>query len=814
MNMLNTHIDVREVKLPQWLMQASTEDQSHYAELQAKLKTAEVELDSQMGEFASVQVYARHIAGKALAQHIGLDLMSDFCQVTSRYVFQEKSRTFIQEDTLSLTDMLLQGLHEPKFRGSLKLTNGGVNYASDAPWLLELLNQNVRSTFGLEYRNVWVRSGVLAALKRVLREKLLFSAFAAKLQGHINDSNLRRIQQAVAGDAKLTVASARLLPHTRPLKDLVVIGDRSGDGNDWLLYAPGSPEGQDWYTSPSFRVLNLSISGWLAADEVEEGMTRHPQANEKGCDYLIWQSHALDRAALGSYLKNVPLKPQNWAGITLVPSPESGELVLDSLVRNERDWRIAQEESHTPYGYRTAPQEQRQQFTRLNNELKALQTIEVRQAGLVSYERFCYDLIKQRVEDVLLQRGESVSVNPDLIYVQIDEQKRMTLTELIVSEEHFYAAGVGNPLYPRYTLSGGHPEFKKLDIRDIASWSNTLRPGEKYIDMLKSVDLNHTHPLGKLKRGVSLSITARRMKVAILQARFNGQLPMSHFDELCKVVDLYAENDSRKINAGADAYGVVNHSALFKCYIEAREVVGVYLFNLKFGDRSVDYLFTPAAPDGRELRPFSEFVNSVKNQNLGDYFYDRVYVKYQPQVGTYLTDLEQLSNFRDEPKQASGGRLTRFDECYESVLGKVIDDVDGKTESLNEIINRLVWESVTLAASSIAIVYAPVGIAMSAILLSKNLVQGFEAYSEGNRAKVLSHFTEALVELVALGTAGLGSAAATPVQKTLIDLLGDAREVEKLIQAAIGQSTLDQRVIELIQEILDDPQSTSQTTLI
>ncbi|MNG25416.1 hypothetical protein D3C84_1102660 [compost metagenome] len=99
-------------------------------------------------------------------------------------------------------------------------------------------------------------------------------------------------------------------------------------------------------------------------------------------------------------------------------------------------------------------------------------------------------------------------------------------------------------------------------------------------------------------------------------------------------------------------------------------------------------------------------------------------------------------------------------------------------------------------------------------MLTQNLVQGVHAYTEGNRSKALSHFAKAVIELAALGKAGLGKSGATAVQKSLIGLLGDVYTVEKLFAEISGQPRLHERALEVIQEVLDDPESiTSKTTI-
>lgn len=800
-NIMNTDFSISDDSRLQWLTRASVADQLHYGELEQQSIASQIELDKQLGIFASVRVYARYLANQALELEFGSALDPDSITTSSRYVFQQAGRTFIQEDKRTLTDLLLHGLHEEGQRANITLRGEGLPSGLNQQWLEESLNHDVRAAYGAEFRSVYQRSDVLAAMNDVTRDQLLLSAFAAKLQGHLNDTNLQRVLRAIAGDSSLTIAPLQLREDTRALKDIVAIGSRDDSLEDWLLYAPGSPDGQDWYELPTFRRLSLDISRWTAT--------------QSGQDYLTWQSHALDRETISGYLKQIPQLPYLWGGVTLAPSPYKGEEVLNAIVYNERAWRVSQEESQTPYGYRTASNEQRQRFARINCELKSLQTVEVRQGGFVSFERFCHQLIKQRVEEVLLQRGERVVINPDRINVEISQEQKMTLTQLIVGEVHFYASGEGQPLYPRFTLAADHPPINKLDIRDIASWSNTLRPGEKYIDMLRSVHLNRSHPEGAFKRQLYMAILQHQMEVAIMQGAFTGRLPEEHFAELIKVVEQFDPLQPQPTSPVGESPEDVRSSALFNLHLRGRLVVGVFVFRLVVAGQVEEYLFTPDAPDGRELRPFKEFVSAVKKGTLGDYFYDRVFAKYQPQVGTYLTDLEQLSNFIEAPSLERNSRVTDLNDSYNDVVYKIISDVDEKTESLNEIIWGLVYNAVVTAASVISIVYAPVGIALSAALLTQNLVQGAEAYTEGDRAKALSHFKKALFELASLGKAGLGKSGASQLQKNLIGLLGDALEVEKLFAAATGQPRLHERALEVIQEILDDPETiSSQTTLV
>ena len=795
MNVVNNYLPDTNGRRPQWFERANISEQLDFVELEQQLVASQSELDKQLGAHASLRTYAKSIASQLLQLEFGSTLDPDNLMTTSRYSFNVGGRRVMQEDKRSLTDLLLCGLHEEGWRGWITFVGEDLPSGLNQQWLEKVLTEDVRAAYGAELRAMFQRTEVLAAMTRVTRCQLLVSAFGAKLQGHLGDAGLHRVQRAVDGNANLMIAPLQLRDETRPLRELVTVGSRIPSEDDWLLYAPDSPGGQDWYELPSLRRLSLDIGGWTATSE--------------GRDYLQWHSHAVDREVISGYLKQVSKLPNLWRGVALAPTPYTGAEVLNPVVYNHRAWLVAQEENHTPYGYRTATDQQRQNFTRINCELRALKTIEVREGGFVSYERFCHQLIKQGIEEHLLSKGERIEINPDHIYVEITPEQKMTLTQLIVGEVVFYADNEKSH-YPRFTVEAGHPSINNLPINDLAIHSRILRPGEKYIDMLRANYIDRSK--GYFKQQLSKAIMQRQMRVAIMQALFTGRLAKEYFEELVKVVEAF--DQPQKASPLGEAPDEVRHSALYKLHLRGRLVVGVFVFRLHVAGKIVEYLFTPDAPDGRELRPFEDFVRAVKTHGLGDYFCDRVFGKYQPQVGTYLTDLEQRANFTEAPTLERNSRVTDLYWCYYDVLTKVISDVDEKTQSLEEIITGLIYNAVVSAVSVIAIVYAPVGIALSVALLTQNLVQGVHAYTEGNRSKALSHFAKAVIELAALGKAGLGKSGATAVQKSLIGLLGDVYTVEKLFAEISGQPRLHERALEAIQEVLDDPESiTSKTTI-
>lgn len=802
MNLFDRRVLANVQKTAKWLSDAEGDKQLEFAQLQQQLIASRLNLERQLENMTDLQTYARYVIADSIRLDFDTALNPDQVIVRSQYVFQEGPHTIQQVNSRSLTEFALYGLHDKAARGRLECVGEGVPAQLNQQWLESAMDgSDLRANYAAKLKKTYQKSNVLEAMSDFIKQQLLLSAYSARLQGHLTPANLERVRHAVDGATGFVINCLKLeLPgaNLQPFKDLVVIGsDRSGQA-DWLLFAPGSPANREWHELTDLRSLSLEIGSWTAT--------------EKGCDYLVWQSHAMDRQVISNHLKRVRQLPSLWPGVGLGPASFRSEQGLRNLVDNQRDWILAQEEDVTPDNYLNATHVQRQLFTRINTELQALQTINVRGGGLVSYEQFCFDLIKQRVEQVLAQRNEHVSINPDLIRVEISDDQQMTLRQLIVAEVHFYADGAGDPKYPRFVVAENHPPLSNLDIRDIAGWSRTLRAGEQYIDELRSVHLNRNSVAGSFKRQIYLGVLKRKMYVSAMQAFFSGRLSGKSLPELLNVIaGIDGEHPPKSI---LERIGAVNYSAMCNLHIKGERVVGVYVFRLQIAGRVEEYVFAPEAPDGCEIWPFHEFVDAVKTRGYANYFYERVAEKYQRKVKDYLDKLEQQSHFAEAPELESNSRIDNVQTCYDDLINKVISDVDEKTQSLSEIIFGLVFDGVVTAVTALSIVFPPVGIALSVVLFTKEAVSGLDALVQGDRAKALAHFVEAIVELGSLGKAAAGARAVSKLQRNFVSLAGDVYKVESFYRQATGHPGLPGVAKDAIQEILDDPQALTSTTTI
>ncbi|MHC8331377.1 hypothetical protein [Pseudomonas sp. LB3P25] len=122
-----------------------------------------------------------------------------------------------------------------------------------------------------------------------------------------------------------------------------------------------------------------------------------------------------------------------------------------------------------------------------------------------------------------------------------------------------------------------------------------------------------------------------------------------------------------------------------------------------------------------------------------------------------------------------------------------------------------------LAAQVISLVIPPLGLVVSAIQITKNILDGGQAYLEGDNKRAFGHFTDALIDLATLGYGKykeLGKQAITTTQKTLISFAKDAKELADLISAATGQKVPYQILLEIVQDVLNDAEAEASQTIV
>jgi hypothetical protein len=143
-------------------------------------------------------------------------------------------------------------------------------------------------------------------------------------------------------------------------------------------------------------------------------------------------------------------------------------------------------------------------------------------------------------------------------------------------------------------------------------------------------------------------------------------------------------------------------------------------------------------------------------------------------------------------------------------MAQIVDDVDAKTTSLGEIVSKLIYDNAIVAVTVLSLPFAPIGLALSAVVMTSAVFEGAKAYMEGDHEKMFSSYLDCLLELATMRIGKLGFSMA---QKAIAKQVGNVNTCMGVISACTGK-TVDLAVVsELIKQSLAEPDSSEQTIL-
>ena len=785
---------------PAWLQRASEEDREHYFDLEQAVLKSEQALDNLLKEVKSLREFANYYAKEIVRIPSGKIVDPEKIFVTARHTFYIGQQKVVQRNRLTLPEFMINGTYDAASTPlEVALEGDSLPPEFTVEDLVDLMrgDANMRALYSKKFEEKYAREEVLSALQARLNCRIVLSSFSAKLQEHISDQSVKIVELAT-GEAKgYSPGALSFDGWNKPFQGIIVYCGPQGEAGPCVLYAPEGPGGRTWYEFRSFRQLNIHMVDWVGSPV--------------GRSYLSRQSYASERKVVEDYMRRVLELPSRWYGISHHPwtSPAGA---LRPAVALTVEWLRDEMEALSPAGYRSAGAHYQKYFARLNTELKGLTQLASHETGLITYEKFAFNLIKKRVEDLLAANGEHVSINPDLIMVQLDAKRSMTLTQLIIKEHHITEDGRPEQIsngYPLVRLLPGHPPISDLPRKYIPGWSRTLRPGEKYIDMLKSDYLDKDSPRYDFRRDVYVNLQLHEMHRGALAEMFNGNLGQGQYARIQQAIEAQRKPETR-IPLTFDYPDLIKRNGVYAFHVKSRRIQGVYVFRTKANGVAHDLLYTPHAPDDRWFRPLTEFAKSVKNGGLADYYCKRAKFTDQKVVKTYLDRVENRSVDEAPPVLQIDSRVFDFSDCYRDMINQVIDDVDAKTSSLIEVIAKITYDAAVAAVSVIGCVFPPIGLGLSAIIVAKGVFEGASAFRDGDYEKLLSSYLDCMLELATMRIGKLGF---SQTQKLIAKQLGDVNTCMSVVSACTG-TTADLAVItELMKEAIAEPDSSEQTFL-
>lgn len=792
---------VKRQEWPDWVKSASETVRHTYEALEDSKAGYEFEYAQVFNGLFSLRDFAVNSFAGWCESALGMRLDPDAINVHSLYRINVGGRTIEQEDTRTLTEFIVIGLHDPANRSTLRIegapADSGLTVARLEGWLS---NQDLRVEFsGSPPRDT--PQAFREAYYNYLHSQAEFALYVARHSARFNEADVELIKRTLQGDPAVEIRGVKLKYRPSILQNVLLFVPRTARTRYALIKMP---HGQfEWV---KFADIYQFIR-WL------ESMLSNSRAYAES---LI----APDELVAAGQLMGGGKTPLHYM-YELDPVPGLIGLNASEPLFSHGEVAYASEAARVralaPPAYAYAGALARQTYARLSTELRALSMVDSRENGYPTFEQFSRDLIKGRIEEVLLSRGQKVQVDPDKIMIQTDDF-HLDLTTVLIEERHFEVpATPGRTIdeNPRFYVTGGHPSIEKLDIGDLSSWSKTLRPGDHYTRFLKSDYLDRKHPGYEFKRAVH----ARKIRCEMLydscHQHYSGQLSLDVFRGIQRLLDNLVETAGNE----SSPFPSNTKEGIYKfCLPNRRVVEGVYIFRISIYGKFHDYLYTPNAPDSLAVRSIDEFVGSIRFRYgpLRDYYAARVKIDDQKVVNDYFDNLVATVNAVAPPQPEGAMRLLGLNMLHDDHIYRVLSDIDARTTSLNEVIAGLVYDNVIFAANLISLVIPPVGVVVTAVEVFKSLYDGARAYELGDYSAALGHGKSALIGLVSLGKA---AAAGKPVkvtsaQKTLFDLGKDARTVVGWMSQATGQELGEKRLIEVIEQMMEDHQNRrSQTSV-
>ncbi|MFJ2389044.1 dermonecrotic toxin domain-containing protein [Pseudomonas koreensis] len=791
---------VKRSQWPQWLQAVDPSQQQHYLKLEDSLLKSQEAFQRDHAPMFALSAYARKAVANWTRNELGVALDSDVIRVRTRYEMKLAGKTIGHEENRSLTELVTFGAHDPGFAPKLQIEgaeNTGLTAEKLSQWMQvsdirKAFTENLPLKLPNDYRD---------ALSRLLISRLMFDVWVAHHSRQLDRTEFDMVNRALAGDLSVIIAGVSFVDAKQPLRDVLIFQGPRAEYGPQLVYLRNVDGQQGFLRFNQFDEFATRLKEWMSNDPV----------------YAASLLNAQDLPNIGKALersKGLQWDLQQIRARSVALQREADHSLLGAVMV-DFEWAYAGARSVSPLNFRAADDTVRQQHARLSTELKALYTVELRDTGVPSFEVFARQLIKTRIEEVLRDRGRVVEVDPDQIYVQISETQAWVLSELIVQERAFEPPS--NPRwdpqrdYPRFHWAGTHPSLDALSIKDIASWSKTLRPGEAYIAMLKN-RFQPKDPLYGFKREVYTRRLLGEMMLALTSQYADGQLNNEQYRSLQRLI-----NSLRAPQANIAVDPVVRSESVYAFWIKnSRRVDGVFFFRAMTSAGVEDFLYTPDAPDQIAFRKAADFIWSIRYRagSLRNYYINRVALVDHKVVNDYFDELQATVTQLPAPAPYGNTRIRDLRVAYDARIRRLIEDVDTRTTSLAEIIGGLIYENVKLAMSVVAIVIPPVGLAVTALEVAKSLYDGVSAHYYGENDKAFIHLKDALLGLVTLGQAGAGAESVSKLQRTFIELVGDADTIVGLLGTALGQELGKERLKTVIQQVLEERSAQSSKTTI
>ncbi|NBB12079.1 dermonecrotic toxin domain-containing protein [Pseudomonas sp. SLFW] len=739
---------------PHWRKYAKPSDKTHLLALESKHRASKGRLASRLAGVESFTVFAHRELMAYIQEHLGCLIDPSKVVITlNDTIALGHGDTLATQYAKTLFEFAVDGLPDTGKPLSFAPAANHLHTEFSEAFVRTMLSKlNLHHRYGIALRQAYEDPETVRQMVIHRDSALALSSFTAGLRGHLIQDRSHELLRMIRGDqrqegSKYSIGSLYLLEsHTR-FNDLIVFEEKTQSGTHYVLYAPGAPNGQDFFEYRTWQQLCFGVGAWLAT--------------EAGRSYVHDQLSGPTEHGHAAILNNVHLKPSLWGlnsclfvrcmGETF--QANMADLVSQKVSRAVLAAEMAapHTDSQTSFASPSIQALMDARIEALNGEFKSIST------GLVDYRSYVHQYTTQVLNEFLRQNGFDRSIDPDTLYFGLGQPRQETpdfgehselhqLTDLMMAGSEDILSH--RPQIHLYVSTG--LDYRELPIKLTHFIDKQVRGadlGAKYMDFIESSFLGRKSPQYARRKRLMAKRIQYQMSRGALKEFMRGQLSETQYAWLRRTVI--------SLDQGASVHNLTSAVSAFR--IANQIIEGVYIFrDFAKTDPDFNLLYTPNAPDGVEFRRLSDYAQLLESSPMQNYYYSRVAYMGQPQVGSFFERLERGGKFDEKFIRIVNrieSRIPDAELIYGNMIERMIADVDAQTESLAEARFATAWTVIQWLGNVLLVPFPAVSIAWGIFTSAVKVYQGIDAYLSGDRAAALPLLLEGVMGLLKGGNA-------------------------------------------------------------
>lgn len=762
-----------EIAEPHWRKYGDAGEKAYLIRLEQAHADRRRKVDELFGHLHSLETFAQAEMTQYMRHHLGRAIDPSQVRINVHDTIELRL-----DDSLhtvydySLLEFAVQGMPIVASRMRFSPSPDQLHADFSAAFVKEMLDQlNLHARYEKALEQRMNDENVLHAMTRHRDSAIALSAHAAKMQGHLQQDRSHDLVHMIRGDLTPAgtvhcVGSLHLTATDSRFRDMIVIAERTQTDEHFVLYAPGGPNGRDFFEFRSWRELSFQVGGWLS--------------DKSGRTYLHDQLFGPSKSEAIAFLNETQLTPSLWGADSCRFVGSTGpnfESNLAGLVRQKAlsSFPFFNGEARSVTDLPSSANASI--LAMLNARITGLNSVFAKLSpSLMPLRDYVQKETSKLLNAYLQSAGYAGHVDPDTLYLGLgipytetpdfgESSDLRSLTDLMMhgSDDikrysphiHLYSSvGLDVTRFPSKLISFMDKQIREADL------------AAHYMNHLNSEFLERKNPLHHRRKALLGKRIQYEMTRGALVMFHQGHLTLAQYTWLCQTIDGLA--------VGAPVISSVENTAVSALRIAGQIIEGVYIFrDFNSQDPAYNVLYTPGAPDGLEYRPLSDFAQLLGSEKMRTYYASRVSHAGQKLMGEFLDRF--IRGRRHEPDvikihNRPEYRIANVDQLYGDMFERMIADVDSQTQSVAEKRMALAYTIIKWTGTIVFLPFPQLSLGWGLLNTTLTFIQAFDAYGSGDRAAAIPLFIAGAMGIVLggdgvraliMGGNGLGTIVAT-----------------------------------------------------